>query len=100
MEDSDGEPIRRWRVSHDVLDGSPSAKLLDHIIPLSERYLHRLLTEYLDKYYHPVRTHSSLDHKPPDADPLATKRRLSPDDELESEPILGGLYTDYRAKAA
>lgn len=75
-------------------------ELLDHIIPLNECHLHRLLREYIDKYYHPVRTHSSLDHKPPLYDVSVKKSQLSPDDPLESEPILGGLYHSYRAKAA
>jgi transposase InsO family protein len=75
-------------------------ELLDHVIPLNERHLHRLLSEYIDKYYHPVRTHSSLDHKPPDADPSEAKQQLSPDADIEAEPILGGLYTNYRARAA
>lgn len=75
-------------------------ELLDHIIPLNEHHLHRLLSEYIDRYYHPIRTHSSLNHEPPDFDLSATKEQLSPDDKLESEPILSGLYHSYRAKAA
>ena len=75
-------------------------ELLDHIIPLDEQHLHRLIREYIDRYYHPVRTHSSLDHKPPIIDSLVEKQRLSPDIELEAKPILGGLYTNYQAKAA
>jgi hypothetical protein len=75
-------------------------ELLDHIIPLNERHLHRLLKEYIGEYYHPVRTHSSLAHRPPLVDPSLMKPQLSPDAMLESEPILGGLYYSYRAKAA
>jgi transposase InsO family protein len=75
-------------------------ELLDHIIPLNEHHLHRLLKEYIGKYYHSVRTHSSLDHRPPLYDVSVKKSQLSPDDLLESEPILGGLYHSYRAKAA
>jgi putative transposase len=40
-------------------------ELFDYIISFNEHHLHRLLSEYLDKYYHQVRTHSRLDHKPP-----------------------------------
>jgi hypothetical protein len=72
----------------------------NHIIPLNEQHLHKLLREYVDSYYHPVRTHSSLDHKPPSANLSIKKRQLSPDTTLESERILGGLYHNYRAKAA
>lgn len=75
-------------------------ELSDHIIPLNERHLHKLLKEYLDRYYHPVRTHSSLHNRPPLYDVSVKKSQLSPDDLLESEPILGGLYHSYRAKAA
>ncbi len=75
-------------------------ELFDHIIPLNERHLHKLLNEYVGSYYHPVRTHSSLGHSPPLVDQSVEKLRLSPDDVIESEPILGGLYHNYRAKAA
>ncbi|MHB9037564.1 MAG: integrase core domain-containing protein [Armatimonadota bacterium] len=79
------------------LNGILRRELLDHIIPLNERHLHRLLKEYIGEYYHPVRTHSSLDHRPP---VVTEKPQLSPDDTLKSEPILGGLYHNYQAKAA
>ncbi|MCE5322333.1 integrase core domain-containing protein [bacterium] len=75
-------------------------ELLDHIIPLNEGHLYKLLREYVYSDYHPVRTHSSLDHSPPLAFPSVKKLRLSPDAVLESKPILGGLYHNYRAKAA
>ena len=75
-------------------------ELLDHIVPLDRRHLERLLNEFIDNYYRPIRTHSSLDHEPPVIDSSVGKRRLSPDTELEPEPILGGLYTNYRVKAA
>ena len=75
-------------------------ELFDHIIPLNERHLCRLLTEYVGMYYHPARTHSSLGHSPPLADPSVKKWQLSPDADIESEPVLGGLYHNYRAKAA
>ena len=75
-------------------------ELLDHIIPLDERHLERLLNEFIGDYYHPVRTHGSLNHEPPVIDSSVEKPRLSLDAELDSEPILGGLYHGYRAKAA
>jgi transposase InsO family protein len=80
--------------------GTLRRELLNHIIPLNEQHLHRLLREYVDSYYHPVRTHSNLGHKPPSADLSIKKRQLSPDTALESERILGGLYHNYRAKVA
>jgi transposase InsO family protein len=75
-------------------------ELLDHIVPLDERHLERLLREFIVGYYHPVRTHSSLDHEPPMIDQSVERPQLTLDAELESEPILGGLYHGYRAKAA
>ena len=74
-------------------------ELLDHIIPLDERHLHRLIQEYIDGYYHSVRTHSSLDHKPPIIE-SSVQKQLLPDTELQAEPILGGLYYSYQAKTA
>lgn len=82
------------------ITGTLRRELLDHIIPLNERHLYKLLKEYVDSYYHPVRTHSSLDHSPPLAGPSSEKPRFSPDTALESEPVLSGLYHNYRAKAA
>lgn len=82
------------------LIGTLRRELLDHVIPLNEQHLHKLLKEYVDSYYHPIRTHRSLDHSPPIADASSEKPRLPPDVALESEPVLGGLYHNYRAKAA
>jgi transposase InsO family protein len=45
--------------------GTLRRELLDHIIPLNERHLHKLLREYSGAYYNPVRTHSSLECRPP-----------------------------------
>ena len=75
-------------------------ELLDHIVPLNERHLERLLKEFIANYYHSIRTHSSLDHEPPVIDMSVEKPHLSLDDKLDSKPILGGLYHGYREKAA
>lgn len=80
--------------------GTLRRELLDHVIPVNERHLHKLLREYVENYYHPVRTHSSLDRRPPVIAKATEKQRLSPDAVLESKPILGGLYRNYKAKAA
>lgn len=80
--------------------GIPRRELLEHIVPLDEQPLERLLREFIRDYYHPIRTHGSLDHGPPVIVSSAEKRLLPPDAEIQSEPILGGLYTNYRAKAA
>ena len=75
-------------------------ELLDHIIPLNDRHLHKLLKEYLDNYYHPVRTHSSLGHLPPCTTAMTTKPLSLSEAGLQPRPILGGLYHSYEIKAA
>jgi len=82
------------------LNGVLRREILDHIIPLNEYHLERLLREFVRDYYHPIRTHSSLNHEPPIVDLSVEKPRLMLDAELYSEPILGGLYHGYKAKAA
>lgn len=75
-------------------------ELLDHIIPFDERHLHRVLKEYIDRYYHSVRTHSSLDCKPPILIETIGKSQPLSSAKFQSQPILGGLYHSYEAKAA
>ena len=69
---------------------------LDHIIVLNERHLKRILREYINKYYHPSRTHLSLNKDCPEY------REVEPSEqgEIKSEPILGGLHHRYCRKAA
>ena len=45
--------------------GSCRRDLLDHVIPLNERHLKRLLSEYV-RYYHEDRTHLGLEKDTPD----------------------------------
>jgi transposase InsO family protein len=75
-------------------------ELLDHIIPLDERHLYKLLQEFVGDYYHPIRTHSSLGHEPPLLNSSVSKPTLLGNAEIESQPVLGGLYHSYQAKAA
>jgi hypothetical protein len=75
-------------------------ELLDHIIPLDERHLYGILKEFIRDYYHPVRTHSALDHKTPLYEDTVSESLTLSDMELESKPLLGGLYHSYDAKAA
>jgi transposase InsO family protein len=82
------------------LTGILRRELLDHIIPLDERHLERLLREFVEDYYHPIRTHSGLDCEPPLLDSSVNKPILLDSAELDSQPILGGLYHGYHAKAA
>jgi hypothetical protein len=72
-------------------------ELLDHIIPLNERHLERLLTEYVD-YYNNIRTHQTLGGETPiksTPPPLTVIKNTK----LTAKPILGGLYHDYEKAA-
>lgn len=73
-------------------------KLLDHIIPLDEEHLYKILTEYVEKYYNPVRTHQGVGRKTPIPSefPNPPPKYFS---EFDSEPILGGLYHKYKKAA-
>ena len=73
-------------------------ELLNHIIPLNEKHLHKLLREYIHGYYNPARTHQGIDRQTPilSAEPVKT---VIADTVLESEPILNGLYHRYKKVA-
>jgi transposase InsO family protein len=62
--------------------GSCRRDLLDHITPLNERHLKRLLSEYI-RYYHFDRTHLGLEkdtpHDRPCTNPVTPKSCLSQD---------------------
>jgi transposase InsO family protein len=78
--------------------GTLRRELLDHLIPLNARHLQQTLTEYVDRYYNPARTHQSIERQtplplpgPPTPSVLTTP--------LDAEPVLGGLYHTYRRAA-
>ena len=68
-------------------------ELFDHIIPLSQRHLERLLAEYVEFYNH-VRTHQALDGDTP-VESATPHKTLARNTVLVSKPILGGLYHSY-----
>jgi transposase InsO family protein len=73
-------------------------ELLDQCIPLNERHLRRLLSEYVRQYYHPVRTHQGIERQTPEQQesfPAPASLTVP----LTAEPILGGLYHTYRRAA-
>ena len=73
-------------------------ELLNHIIPFNQKHLEYLLREYVEHYYHPVRTHQGINCETPvlsNRPPQTT----AADTVLVSEPILGGLYHKYRKTA-
>jgi transposase InsO family protein len=77
------------------LIGSVRRECLDHVLVLSERHLHRLLTRYF-AYYHRARTHLALDKDAPDKRPIEPPE-LGPIVQL---PEVGGLHHRYLRRAA
>lgn len=71
--------------------GSCRHDLLDHVIPVNERHLKRLLCEYV-RYYHDDRTHLGLEKDTPAgrSTAIAEKRR-----KIVAYPRLGGLHHRY-----
>jgi transposase InsO family protein len=71
--------------------GSCRRELVDHVIPLNERHLRRVLSEYV-RYYHLDRTHLGLKKDTPS---LRTRAKLHPGSRVRSFPRLGGLHHRY-----
>ena len=65
----------------------------DHVIALSEKHLRRVLGEYVNDYYDPIRCHLSLDGDAP------IPRRVERSGKVVSTPILGGLHHRYSRAA-
>jgi len=77
--------------------GSVRRDLLDHVVVLNERHLHRLLKEYVE-YYNNWRTHLALGKDAPCS--RTVRRRPSINARLVSIPVLGGLHHRYEWCAA
>ena len=74
--------------------GTIRRECTDHVIPLGERHLLRLLDEYV-AYYNSGRCHQSLDGDAP-----VSRHRWSADDgEVQATPVLGGLHHVYSRAA-
>lgn len=71
--------------------GSCRRDLLDHVIPLNERHLKRLLSDYV-RYYHVDRTHLGLEKDAPHRRPAAKSARPF---NVVSLSRLGGLHHRY-----
>ncbi len=76
--------------------GTVRRELLDHVIVIDERYLWRLLREYVD-YYNEDRVHTCLRDSPLGR---VTERRQSPDAEIVGLPRVGGLHHRYAWREA
>ena len=66
--------------------------LLDHVIVLNERHLHRLLSEFV-AYYHDDRTHLGLGKGTPSMRMATSKPHR--DAAIVGQPRVGGLHHRY-----
>ena len=89
-------PASPWQNAYvERVIGTLRRELLDHVVVLNERHLKRLSSSYL-AYYHPWRTHRSLDQDAPDGRAL---RRADPGNVTEI-PVVDGLHHVYLPRAA
>ena len=89
-------PASPWQNAYvERVIGSLRRELLDHVVVLNQRHLKRLLSSYLD-YYHPWRTHRSLDQDAPAGRPV----RIAKPDQIAEFPAVHGLHHYYLPKAA
>ena len=79
------------------LIGTLRRELLDHVIPLSQSHLERLLREFIEDYYHIERPHQGLGGETPVPHEVPA---VSGPTRLVSTPVLGGLHHTYRRVAA
>ncbi len=78
--------------------GTLRRELLDHIIVLRQSHVERLLTEYIDAYYHVSRPHQGMGGDTPV--PQEEREPIVGATKLVSIPILGGLHHRYVRLAA
>ena len=71
--------------------GSTRRELLDHVIVMNEKHLHRLLRDYVD-YYNRDRVHTQLRDSPAGR---PTEKRTSPEAQVIGLPRVGGLHHRY-----
>jgi transposase InsO family protein len=77
--------------------GSCRRELLDHVIPLNEQHLRRLVRDYIS-YFHDDRIHDSLAKDTPNRRPV--EKRPSPRATVISSARLGGLHHRYSWREA
>ena len=72
-------------------------ELTDHIIPIDEKHLYRLLKEFQD-YYNNYRTHQGIGCTTPNPSPVYPITNIS-NTILIPTKVIGGLYTTYKKTA-
>ena len=77
--------------------GSCRRELLDHVIPLDEQHLRRLIRDYV-RYYHLDRTHDGLGKDTPDR--RAIENKPGNGAKVFSFPRVGGLHHRYGPQQA
>ena len=70
-------------------------ELTNHIIPLNESHLEKLLKEYIEDYYNTNRPHQTLNGDTPVPSPKYMPTKIEKTN-LEAKPVLGGLYHTYK----
>jgi len=89
-------PASPWQNAYvERVIGTLRREIFDHVIVLNERHLKRLMSSYLD-YYHPWRTHQSLNSDAPDGRPV---RATEPCNVVEL-PAVHGPHHVYLPRAA
>ncbi len=76
--------------------GSCKRELIDHVIVLNEKHLHRILRDYVH-YYNSDRVHTSIQDSP---EGRAIEPRPSSDSKVAGLPRVGGLHHRYVWKEA
>jgi transposase InsO family protein len=78
--------------------GSIRRELTDHIIPVNEMHLHRLMKEYVNEYYNTNRTHQGINCTTPIPTAEYPESKFTEGKMIPKE-ILGGLYHTYKKVA-
>jgi len=87
-------PRSPWQNSYvERVIGTIRRECLDHIIPVNEQHMLRVLREFV-AYYHESRIHQSLDGNAPEP------REREIFGEVVATPVLGGLHHSYSRTAA
>lgn len=78
--------------------GSIRRELTDHIIPVNEIHLRRLMKEYINEYYNTNRTHQGIGCTTPIPSPEYPESKFT-EGKMMPKEILGGLYHTYKKVA-